>query len=136
MRRRPAAESKTKGGRELWKWRGCGKGGKPKAGFPLFPRTPWKSRQAQARFPHFHNSGECWLSQSEEQAKQRIEKCGPWKSGNPRAGFPLSHRPESPRQQGNRHPMENASGRFRQHQSGTYLKRLAAALRATCRVQE
>ena len=24
--------------RELWKWRGCGKRGKPKAGFPLFPQ--------------------------------------------------------------------------------------------------
>src|SRR5260370_20543275 len=26
--------------RELWKCRGCGKRGKPKAGFPLFPRAP------------------------------------------------------------------------------------------------
>src|ERR1035437_6709412 len=42
----------------LWKCRGCGKRGKPKAGFPLFPRAPWKSRRRQARFPHFHNSGD------------------------------------------------------------------------------
>jgi hypothetical protein len=40
----------------LWKWRGCGKGGKPKAGFPPFPRAPWESRQIQARFPHFHSA--------------------------------------------------------------------------------
>ena len=32
-------KSRTKkSGRELWKWRGCGKRGKPKAGFPLFPQ--------------------------------------------------------------------------------------------------
>src|ERR1017187_829510 len=63
---------------ELWKCRGCGKRGKPKAGFPLFPRAPWKSRQKAARFPHFHSSG----------------GEGGWKSGKPKAGFPLSHRPE------------------------------------------
>ena len=70
---------KTEGGGELWKCRGCGKRGKPKAGFPLFPRAPWKSRQKQARFPHSHSS----------------DDEGGWKSGKPKAGFPLSHRPES-----------------------------------------
>ena len=40
--------------RELWKCRVCGKRGKPKAGFPLFPRAPWKSRLVLARFPHSH----------------------------------------------------------------------------------
>jgi hypothetical protein len=68
----------NRGSGELWKWRGCGKRGKPKAGFPLFPRAPWKSRQRQARLPHFHSSGDE----------------GGWKSGKPKAGFPLSHRPE------------------------------------------
>ena len=43
---------------ELWKCRVCGKRGKPKAGFPLFPRAAWKSRQQRARFPHFHSSGD------------------------------------------------------------------------------
>src|SRR5262249_10081142 len=43
---------------ELWKCRGCGKSGKPRAGFPLFPQAPWKSRQKTARFPHSHNSGD------------------------------------------------------------------------------
>src|SRR5690348_2461496 len=33
-------------------------------------------------------------------SKKRNGKCGPWKSGNPRPGFPLSHRPDSLRQQG------------------------------------
>jgi len=55
---------------------GCGKRGKPTTGFPLFPRAPWKSRQQQARFPHFHSSGHE----------------GGWKSGKPKTGFPLSHR--------------------------------------------
>ena len=40
----PARPNPTR--RELWKCRGCGKRGKPKAGFPLFPRAPWKSRQS------------------------------------------------------------------------------------------
>src|SRR5580704_7655559 len=26
--------------------------------------------------------------------QKRMKNCGPWKSGNPRSGFPLSHRPE------------------------------------------
>jgi hypothetical protein len=43
-------------------------------------------------------------------SKQRIEKCGRWKSGNPKAGFPLSHHPDSLRQQGERHPMEERRG--------------------------
>lgn len=55
--RREVAEQK-RNACELWKCRGCGKPGKPKAGFPIFPRAPWKSRQGQARFPHFHSSGD------------------------------------------------------------------------------
>lgn len=49
-----AGATETQG--ELWKCRDCGKCGKPKAGFPHFPRVPWKSRQNPARFPHFHSS--------------------------------------------------------------------------------
>jgi DNA replication protein DnaC len=75
---RREATAQNRKGRELWKCRGCGKRGKPKTGFPLFPRAPWKSRQKAARFPHFHSSGDE----------------GGWKSGKPKAGFPLSHRPE------------------------------------------
>jgi len=56
---------------------GWGKHGKPKAGFPLFPRAPWKSRQQQARFPHSHSFGHE----------------GGWKSGKPKAG---SHFPTAP----------------------------------------
>jgi hypothetical protein len=61
-----------------WKCRGCGKRGKPKAGFPLFPRAPWKSRHKSARFPHSHGPGDE----------------GGWESGKPKASFPLSHRPD------------------------------------------
>src|SRR5262245_34574245 len=50
-----------------------------KAGFPPFPRAPWKSRQLPARFPHSHSS----------------DDEGGRKSGKPRADFPLSYRPES-----------------------------------------
>src|ERR1700732_3534628 len=50
---------------------GYGKRGKPKTGFPLFPQP----LEIAVRFPHSHRPG----------GKRR------WKSGNPKAGFPLSH---------------------------------------------
>lgn len=66
------ATAQNRKARELWKCRGCGKCGKPQAGFPLFPRAPWKSRQRAARFPHFHSSdGE-----------------GGWKSWKTKSRFP------------------------------------------------
>jgi hypothetical protein len=51
---------------------GCGQRGKPKAGFPSLPTSPWKSL---TRFPHSRTPG---LATA-------------WKSGNPKAGLPLSH---------------------------------------------
>src|SRR5437764_14305913 len=64
---------------------GCGKGGKPKAGFPLFPRAPWESRQKPARFPHSHSSGDE----------------GGWKSGNQKqvSHFPTDSIPLSTKEQ-------------------------------------
>ena len=50
---------------------GYGKRGKPKTGFPLFPQP----LEIAVRFPHSHRPG----------GERR------WKSGNPKAGFPLSH---------------------------------------------
>src|ERR1035438_239058 len=76
MRRRRRHNGKKPEGGELRKWRGCEKREKPKAGFPLFPRAPWKSRQQQARFPHFHSSGECCLSQTEQQARKESGSVG------------------------------------------------------------
>jgi len=38
MRQRWVAKTSATPEKELWKWRGCGKRGKPKAGFPLFPQ--------------------------------------------------------------------------------------------------
>src|SRR5204863_10141663 len=66
---------KMKGGRELWKWRGCGKRGKPKAGFPLFPQ-PLGNLAESRRDSHIPTA----------------PATTPWKSGKPKAGFPLSHR--------------------------------------------
>src|SRR5579875_2070082 len=48
---------RQKSGPELWKCRDCGKRGKPKAGFPLFPPAPWESRPKAARFPQPRRSG-------------------------------------------------------------------------------
>ena len=39
MNQRLTQKLKTGPERELWKWRDCGKRGKPKAGFPLFPQS-------------------------------------------------------------------------------------------------
>src|SRR5258708_16043838 len=46
---------------------------------PSFHEPLGKLAKRRARFPHFHSSDE-----------------GGWKSGKPKAGFPLSHRPEFP----------------------------------------
>jgi hypothetical protein len=51
---------------------GCGQRGKPKAGFPSPPTSPWKSALAIPTFP-------------------QPRPLPPWKSGNPKAGFPLFH---------------------------------------------
>jgi hypothetical protein len=37
------------------------------------------------------------------------KNCGPWKSGNPKSGFPLFHRPESPAAQGKELPFTQNS---------------------------
>ena len=66
---------KKKSPRELWKWRGCGKRGKPKAGFPLFPQ-PLGNLAKPRRDSHIPTA----------------PTTTPWKSGKPKAGFPLSHR--------------------------------------------
>src|SRR5882762_9984730 len=61
--------------KELWKWRGCGKRGKPKTGFPLFPQ-PLGNLAESRRDSHIPTA----------------PATTPWKSGKPKAGFPLSHR--------------------------------------------
>ena len=53
---------------------GHGRGGKPKAGFP--PRPQPLEIAKGGRFPHSH----------------RPDDEAGWKTGNPKAGFPLSHR--------------------------------------------
>src|SRR5882762_11599129 len=65
--------------RELWKCRGCGKRGKPKTGFPLFPQ-PLGNLAKSGRDSHISTAP---------------TEAGGWKSGKPKAGFPLSHRHES-----------------------------------------
>ena len=70
---------------------GCGERGKPEAGFPRPPRALGNLR----RFPHSRSSGGGVSLQSKQNPK-RQSNCGPWKSGNPKAGFPLSHCPGKP----------------------------------------
>src|SRR5712671_6725396 len=70
---------KRAGKRELWKCRGCGKRGKPKTGFPLFPQ-PLGNLAKNRRDSHISTAP---------------AEAGGWESGKPKAGFPLSHRHES-----------------------------------------
>src|ERR1700732_1057901 len=71
---------KRAGKRELWKCRGCGKRGKPTTVFPLCPQ-PLGNLAKNRRDSHISTAP---------------AEAGGWKSGKPKAGFPLSHRHESP----------------------------------------
>jgi hypothetical protein len=68
-----------------------GNSGKRTARFPLFPRRLGNLAKA-ARFPHFHSADDCFLPVQKGASKRTGV---PWKSGNPNAGFPLSHRTDS-----------------------------------------
>src|SRR5712691_13124216 len=68
-------EKNEKSGRELWKWRGYGKRGKPKAGFPLFPQ-PLGNLAKSRRDSHIPTA----------------PATTPWESGKAKTAFPLSHR--------------------------------------------
>src|SRR3984893_10999980 len=74
-------QNKTRAGkRELWKCRGCGKRGKPRTGFPLFPQ-PLGNLAKNRRDSHISTAP---------------AEAGEGKSEKPKAGFPLPHRHESP----------------------------------------
>jgi transposase len=78
-----------------WKSRNHGSRGKPKAGFPLLPQFLGKLAK-NASFPLFHRAG--GFHRTLRKAKED-SYFGPCKSGNPKAGFPLSHRPGSRRRE-------------------------------------
>ncbi len=70
--------------------RGCGNGGlwktrKTKSRFSIVSHSPWKS--PKARFPHSHSPHD-W---DPPYKKANTNNEEPWKSGNPKAGFPLFH---------------------------------------------
>jgi hypothetical protein len=44
------------------------------------------------------------LPKHHAQKSKAKKKCGQWKSGNPKSGFPLFHCPESPAAQGKERP--------------------------------
>ena len=66
---------------------------KTKIRFSTLPTAPWKSRKG-GEIPTFPQ-----LRRFVPRAKKTWDnkKCGLWKSGNPKAGFPLSHSPDSRR---------------------------------------
>jgi hypothetical protein len=66
-----------------------GNGGKRTARFPPFPRRLGNLANT-ARFPHFHSADGCLIRLQDGEDAEDLGV--PWKSGNPKAGFPLSHR--------------------------------------------
>src|ERR1035438_4319737 len=80
---------------ERWKAR------KAKTGLPTLPTAPWKSRRKREipTFPQFRRR----LIYSVQEAKNQNINWRPWKSGNPKSGFPLYHRLKSLRRKEERH---------------------------------
>ena len=66
---------------------------KTKIRFSTLPTAPWKSRKGGEipTFPQFRR----FVPRAKKTGDRK--KCGLWKSGNPKAGFPLSHSPDSRR---------------------------------------
>src|SRR5437762_1997153 len=74
-------KQKTRRDKRAVEMPGLWKAWKAKSRLPPLSTAPWKSRQEQARFPHFHSSGG-------KQANGKVE--------NQKQVSPLSHRHESP----------------------------------------
>jgi hypothetical protein len=96
---RPLWQKEGRGNDALWKpW-------KAKCGLSTVATNAWKSQEQ--RFPHSHRPGYGYLSLIESKSQKQRPLWRPWKSGNPKSGFPLSHRPNLPAAQG-----ENLNLRF------------------------
>ena len=68
---------------------------KTKKRFPTVSIAPWKSRKQReiSTFPQLRRRCACCFPKKLQNKNTFV--CGRWKSGNPTAGFPLSHRPDS-----------------------------------------
>ena len=64
---------------------GYGKRGKPKAGFPSFPTALGNRQRRDFHIPTARTTG----IPPYKKGKHKNEE--PWKSGNPKTGFPLFH---------------------------------------------
>src|SRR3954452_7751848 len=93
LRRRGANGNSQRPGKAPWKRREYGSRRKPKAGFHRLPHSLGNLAKG-ARFPLFHRADNGLLRRKHAEPKTKL-KCGRWESGNPKAGFPLFHRPGS-----------------------------------------
>jgi hypothetical protein len=66
-------------------------------------------RRAALQLPDPDGAPKKLLSPNKKMKTQTKKNCGPWKSGNPKPGFPLFHRPESPAAQGKELPFTQNS---------------------------
>ncbi|MGH9661166.1 MAG: hypothetical protein ACRD96_21645, partial [Bryobacteraceae bacterium] len=99
---------------------GYGKRRKTKTRFPSAFHSPWKSLR------DFHiPTASTTVSLYILNLKNRTRSCGPWKSGNPKAGFPLFHRPDSLRRKESAYQYERRnitpSGVAARQLSGSFL---------------
>src|SRR5712692_9155041 len=102
----------------LWKeWKAKGR-------LPTLSTSPLGISPKAGEIPTFPQLRRVLHVSDRTAGKKRIGKCGRWKSGNPKPGFPLFHRPDSLRQQGGKPFMEEPPGPSSASKVGTFLKRL------------
>jgi len=75
--------------------------------FPTRIPEPSDELRSNSRIPSEHRKK--LISPNKKMKTQTKKNCGPWESGNPKPGFPLSHRPESPAAQGKELPFTQNS---------------------------
>src|SRR5438105_3261003 len=91
---------------------------KTKSRFPTLSTAPWKFRKRR-EIPTFPQPPAVVGGRRENRG--RGKNCGPWENGNPKPGFPLSHRPDSLRRK--------EGDRFEQAPEGAERKPFSAAAR-------
>jgi len=99
-----------------------GNHGKPKAGFPPFPPTRGNRKTGDFHIP---TATAIWTFFKTNQSKAKAHLLDGWKSGNPKPGFPLSHRPgQGLRRKEKSHPVFGCAIPFKPIQSNSRLMSL------------
>jgi hypothetical protein len=98
--RRAGAKTKKPAGKRTVEMPGLWKEWKAKGRLPTLSTSPLEISPRAGEISHIFTAPAALGYLVRQNNQKRIGKCGRWKSGNPTPGFPLSHRPDSLRQQG------------------------------------